>query len=54
MYTFRQEKFINTLNLIMNRLNLKKVKASKLKKNNNDILLNTKIAVLTCIMIDCM
>ena len=45
MYPFRWKKFINKLNLIMNRLNLKEVKASKLKKKHNDILLNNKIAV---------
>ena len=44
MYTFR---WINKLDLIMNRLNLKGVKASKLKKNSHDILLNNKIAVST-------
>ena len=37
------KRFINKLNLIMNRLNLKEVKVAK--KNHIDILLNNKIAV---------
>ena len=48
MYTFRWKKFINKLNLIMKRLNLKEVKANKLKKKHNDI--NNQPCM---IMIDC-
>ena len=42
MYTFRWKKFINKLNMIMNRLNLKEVKGSKLKKKHNYLILNNQ------------